>query len=214
VDSDLEKTKNPLPPWSPLTWIHNWLAQGGTATEADLIFVLAGDQGRKLYAVDLFHQGRAPRLLLSVGRFEIRRYAQLPLTDSVNLLQIAAPVPPPQRHFFVWVEARAVRVERIAVGRLGTFREIKALGERLLERPEIKSVLIVSSGFHLRRVRSCCRALLPRQTQVRFHGVPHEGTWWQSGRTRVLVLLEFAKIPCYEVVLALHQIARRIRRHR
>src|SRR5262245_11773192 len=45
----------------------------------DAIFVFAGRESRKRFGVRLYREGRAPRLLLSVGRFEWRRFADLSL---------------------------------------------------------------------------------------------------------------------------------------
>jgi hypothetical protein len=41
----------------------------------DLIFVLAGRDYRKHYALQLFKDGIAPSILFSVSRFEIRRFS-------------------------------------------------------------------------------------------------------------------------------------------
>jgi hypothetical protein len=56
--------------------------------DADLIFVRAGREDRKLDGLQLFREGRAPRLLVSVGRYEIRRFADLPLSESIDLSSI------------------------------------------------------------------------------------------------------------------------------
>ena len=44
---------------------------------ADLIFVIAGAMERKQYGLDLFRAGVSPKLLLSVGRFEVRKMRRL-----------------------------------------------------------------------------------------------------------------------------------------
>jgi uncharacterized SAM-binding protein YcdF (DUF218 family) len=86
---------------------------------------------------------------------------------------------------------------------LGTWSEIRALEEWLQARPEIKSVMVVSSGFHLRRLSLCCRALLPGTLSVRFVAArdPDENLasrrWWRHARMRRWVLSEIGKLMIY-----------------
>src|SRR5262249_54551038 len=120
---------------------------------SDLIFALAGEQNRKEYAVKLFSEGFAPRLLLSVARFDVRRFSQLALPRQLDLPGMAAQLSRSERHFFVFVENGGASVQTIPPTRFGTLREILALRMWLKEHPEIASVLVVSSGFHLTRVR-------------------------------------------------------------
>src|SRR5579862_3221328 len=77
----------------PVTSLARWLARAEPPKAAELIFVLAGRQHRKSYALHLYQRSYAPRLLLSVGRFEIRRFALLPLPVRVPLLETAAAIP-------------------------------------------------------------------------------------------------------------------------
>jgi hypothetical protein len=192
--------------------LYDWLACADSVGEGDLIFALAGRQSRKMFALELFSQGRAPKLLLSVARFEIRRFAKLPLPVYVDLLSIAAPIPAPARHFFVSFEARKSAVEFIQLrGRFGTLREIQALAAWLKDRPTINSVLVVSSASHLRRVRLCCRAFLPRRLQLRMLADPNENPlewdqWWRHRDARVMVLAEPIKLLLYSIVLSVEHL--------
>jgi uncharacterized SAM-binding protein YcdF (DUF218 family) len=139
---------------------------------ADLIFVLAGNVNRKEYALELFHQGLAPRVLFSVSRFEIRRFSQMALPVPLDLLQLAQELPPSQRHYFVLFEGQKVQVEHVPPRRFGTLTEIRALARWLRVNPDIRSVLAVSSDTHLRRIRMCCRALLKATTSVALLAAP------------------------------------------
>ena len=150
--------------------------------ETDLVFVLAGLEARKVFGVKLFAIRKTPRLLLSVSRFEIRKLAKLAIPTLIDLPSIAASIPPPQRHYFVWVECNKVQAQRIPVGRFGTWSEIEALAHALAERPEIRSVNVVSSRYHLRRIRLCCRALLPKHILVHWTGAPEDETKQRKGR--------------------------------
>ena len=190
-----------------LTWLYDWLSGADPIRNADLIFTLAGRQSRKVFALGLFEQGRAPRLLLSVGRFEIRRFAKLRLPANVNLLEIATPVFPPERHFFVIFENHKVEVEWVPRRRLGTLSEIRALATWLRGHPEVSSLLVVSSATHLRRVRMCCRSLLPPQVHTLLAGVPNEDPflqrdrWWRSRAARAMVVPEPIKLLVYRLAL-------------
>jgi uncharacterized SAM-binding protein YcdF (DUF218 family) len=195
----------PLP---PLSRVYDWLARTDPLGKADLIFVLAGRQGRKAYALRVFREGKAPRILLSTARFEIRRFANLSLPAPLDLLRIASVVPPPQRHFFVYFEGSSCQVDLIPVARLGTLSELDQLASWLRARPNIRSVLVVSSGAHLRRVRMCCRALLPTELGVRLISAPEEaqqpgqeyGKGWAANAE---VFVELFKLLVYRIVLVL-----------
>ena len=152
--------------------LHAWLSPADTPRSADLIFVLAGRVYRKEYALELFRQGLAPRILFSVSRFEIRRFSKMALPVSLDLLKLAQEVPPPQRHYFAFFEGQQVRTQHVLPGRFGTLTEIDALAGWIKENPDIGSVLIVSSDTHLRRVRMCCRSLLNPKLRLAFLAAP------------------------------------------
>ena len=189
--------------------LRDWLTCVDSLGPADLIFAMAGRQARKGYALELFEQGFAPRLLLSVGRFEIRRFATLRLPVPVDLLALASSIPPPQRHFFVDFEGCACQVERIPVRRFGTLNEIEALARWLAGRAEIRSLLIISSGVHLRRVRMCCRTLmrteLRKGLRIGFLATPAAETGG-DGKLEPSPLSELLKLPIYRAVLAIRHV--------
>lgn len=189
--------------------LYDWLASTDPVRRQDLIFVLAGRQHRKKDALKLFSSGFGSQLLVSVGRFEIRRFADLALPSPVNLVKAAAAVSPPDRHFFVCFGDENPRVRLVRRGTLGTLSEIQALKAWLAGHPEIRSVLIISSPAHLRRVRLCCRSVLPTTVEWRFvasqegcSSVSRE-SWWRDRKERQTVLLEFPKLLLYWAVLRL-----------
>lgn len=203
-----------------LGWIYDQLCHADSLGRADLIFVLAGRRERKVFALRLFREGRAPALTLSVGRFEVRRFRELELPHPVDLLPEASTLLPPARHFFVRFENQQVCVERVRVRRFGTAGEIRALAGWLGSHPDVRSVLIVSSSVHLRRVHMCCRAMLPQGVQFRLIAVPDENSelnrenWWRTKGTRMLVLSEMVKLPVYRVVLVFGRMGIRSRTSR
>lgn len=182
--------------------IREWLSPVETLRPADLIFVLAGRQFRKEYALELFRQGLAPRILLSVARFEIRRFSKMELPVPLDLLSLASTIPPPQRHYFVEFRGQMFHVKHLRLGRFGTLGEVEALTEWLKDHREVASVVIVSSATHLRRIRLCCRALLPKAVEVRLAAVPAElaasGTGKRAERESAgAVLGELLKLAVY-----------------
>ena len=128
-----------------------------------------------MYGLELFRAKVAPRVLFSVARFEVRRFRELDLPMEFDLLPIALPVPAEERHFFVLFEGGAPKVERIPMRRFGTLREIQALSDYSGRHREIQSVLMVTSAVHLRRVRMCCRVILPREIHFKMAAVPRVG---------------------------------------
>jgi len=177
--------------------------QGQSLAPADLIFAIAGRPQRKVHALELFRSGYAPRLLLSFGQFELREARELDLPAPVDLVAAAKAIPAPQRHFFVLFDGAGAHVEPVRRRRFGTWNELCALACWLAPRPEIRSLLIVSDGAHLRRVRMCCRALLPEQLQLRFLAVPDGSQTQQRAGSRhadslpASALAEWLKIPLY-----------------
>jgi hypothetical protein len=187
-------------------FIFNWLSRADPLAHADAIFVLAGLKARKVFAIQLLEQGAAPRVLFSIGRFEIRRFTELGLPQTIDLLEMARSTPPPQRHFLVLYENQQFTVLRIPVRMLGTLSEIDALADWLNAHPQISSLLIVSSPSHLRRLRICCRRLLRRNVKCSFVAASEESGNYRPNRKAIL--LECFKIVCYSVLLPFWEVAR------
>jgi hypothetical protein len=180
----------------------------------DLIFVLAGRENRKQYGLELFRQGFSPRVLFSVARFEIRRFSKLPLPVPLDLLKLASPVPPPQRHFFVLFEGKRVQVEHVRPRRFGTLTEIESLLRWLEGHSEIRSLLIVSSSAHLRRVRMCCESLLGPSFNITLLAAPYASDGRRNSESTAAVLLELLKALLYWIILRLRRDHRRPSRKR
>jgi len=163
---------------------------------------------RKHYALQLFREGLAPRLLFSVGRFEIRRFSKMPLPSPLDLLKLAQDLPPQHRHYFVLFQASECRVEHVQPRRFGTLTEIVALARWLAAHPEVRSLLVISNATHFRRIRMCCQSLLPPGLQLTFLSVPpsfldpahSQSSGLQSAASD---LLELLKILVYRVLLIL-----------
>lgn len=185
-----------------LSRAYDRFAAAAPPESADVIFVLAGRYGRKSYGLKLWKDGWAGTLLLSVDRFEIRRFSTLTLPAPLNLVDIAFRTEPRQRHYFVEIQNGKVDAQRIAVGRFGTWAEVVGFSDWLRVNGQVRSAMVVSSGFHLRRVRMCCRKLVGDGTRLTFVAVPDESRyfrrfWWRNAKALRLVLSEFVKIGIY-----------------
>jgi hypothetical protein len=189
----------------PLNRLYDWLTVCDPCQQSDVIFVLAGRECRKHFGLRLFREGWAPAILLSVGRFEIRRFSNLELPTSLDLLAMASTTEPRHRHYFVKVASRTAEAERIAINRFGTLGEVLAFSDWIRRHVHIRSATVVSSSFHLRRVRSCCRKLVPESTKLSFVAVPDESRdlrehWWRDPDARKQVLFEVLKIAVYNLL--------------
>jgi uncharacterized SAM-binding protein YcdF (DUF218 family) len=131
---------------------------------ADAIVVLAGSRSRLPLALDLFRRGVAPTLAISRDPGEKQRAALCRL--------------PPLHSFCFQARPFSTRGEARAVAALARER-----GWR--------SVAIVSSRFHLFRVR----LLVRRCTSARLELVPAPVTWW---RWPQFVALEWVKLAVAE----------------
>ena len=144
----------------------DYLDIGQTPEKADCIFVHAGRPERKRYGLYLYRQGYAESIVFSVGRFEWRRFSELGLEDDGGLIRMVQQTPPHERHYFVHLRQGAAHCSLIEKCLLGTLQEATALS-RFVERESIRRLIVLSSGFHLRRavgaVKHCCS---PLETEI------------------------------------------------
>ena len=194
-----------------LAALYDWLDCGDEFCYSDLVFVHAGAKQRKVVALGLYSQGKVRSLLLSTTPGEAHNFAALKWPVPFETVEAALSKPAVKQHVFVWLEAGKVTVDRVPLGTFGTLSEVGQLGRWLRKHGGISSVLMISTAPHLRRVRMCCRAILPGSITVRLFAIPAYGywdrnKWWSFGRTRLAVLLELPKLLLY---LLLTQSARR-----
>jgi hypothetical protein len=176
--------------------LRDYLDIASKPAPCDAIFVLAGRQERKVHGVDLWRVGYAPELILSVGRFEWRRFYDLGLPHDGGLQKLVDAVPPVERHFFVreWKD----RAESLAVpkGKYGTLTEALAAAS-LLREGEYRSLMVVSSAFHLRRVALAFRrSFRGSGTRLVFVAVPND-----PPESRSELLTELQKYFLYRLLL-------------
>lgn len=164
--------------------------------KAECIFVLAGKQERKECGIDLWRQGYAAELILSVGRFEWRGFYTLDLPSDGGLQRLVEATPPVERHFFVRFGSDGARAWLVRPRRFGTWTEAHALAGAMREEPP-GSLLVVSSPIHLRRAALAFRhAFRGRGTRI----VP-VACADREPVTRADILTEFRKYMLYRTLI-------------
>jgi hypothetical protein len=175
----------------------------------DLIFVMAGRMERKQYGLELHRAGIAPRLVLSVGRFEVSKMSRLDLDAIHELVALRDRTHPNDRHFFVELDSSGVHIERPKLQRWNTYGEALGLLQ-LLKGGNARKVMIISTEIHLHRVAFTLSNV--------FHEVPVEflycpvpprlevlrrDRWWSRPYDRGYVLKEIVKLAGYIVILSM-----------
>ena len=184
--------------------VAGFLSVGQSPAPADLIFVLAGRPERKEFGMELYRRGLASRLILSIARFETRKLASVGL-EQLDLPKLALSLPASQRHFFVELSAIDTKVTVTGGSGTGTFPELLMLAKYLQKTPP-RSMLVVSTSIHLRRVRFCCRQIdFFQSMDIRYLAVPEEKSslrmrHWYCHRSSIkYVASEYTKLAGYFV---------------
>ncbi len=184
-----------------LAGLYDWLDCGDEFCDSDLVFVHAGAKQRKVVALGLYSQGKIRSLLLSMTPGESRNFAALKWPLPLDAIEAALKAAVGQ-HAFVWLESGRITVDRVSLRTFGTLSEVCQLNRWLHRHGRFSSLLMISTAPHLRRVRMCCRAILPGSIKVRLFAIAAYGywdrnNWWSLGRTRIAVLLELPKLLLY-----------------
>jgi hypothetical protein len=113
-------------------------------------------------------------------------------------------------HFFANFDSAEWLVEPISTHLFGTLSEIKALAAWLSRHATIRSLLIVSSATHSKRIQMCCRRLLPGRCGTRVIAVPVEQASSEPALPRERTgirrtLAEWAKVLLYRFVLPFYR---------
>jgi uncharacterized SAM-binding protein YcdF (DUF218 family) len=202
-----EEARGRAPWWAqPLVYAHDLLDVSEPVRPADAVVVFAGMRERKPYGLELWREGLAPALVLSVGRFEWRGIPELLLPSDGGLRALVDQTPPWRRHFLITIDGLGARAEWIPRGRFGTWSEARAIAA-LARARNWRSLLLVTTAAHSRRaLLSLDRALRASRGSVRAIAVPEErssvrrSSWWRSRAGRSLVIGEWIKLPVYALL--------------
>lgn len=186
--------------------IHDFLDRSTPPDPCDALFAFAGRPERARVAIELWRAGLAPVLVLSVGRFEWRRFPDLGLPSDGGLRDLVMRTPPSRRHFLVRIEATGARTEWMPRGRFGTLAEARAW-IRLARDRGWRSVRAVTTAAHSRRALLAMRRSA-RGTGIQVGVIPvpdsvsslRRDSWWHDSAGRALVLGEWIKLFVYALL--------------
>ena len=156
-----------------------WLTVADPLVRSDVIFIADGKSPhRELEAAALFREGWAPRIALTLPRSdlseEVRRLSGEPTPQerSSRLLQRAG-VP----------DGAIIRLDRVVENTLEEFR----VAFDYARAHGFRRVIIVSSPYHLRRVRIIWRSRFGHELPASIRATRYEAVeasrWWRSRRS-------------------------------
>lgn len=152
--------------------------------QADVIIILSGDRGtRTEHGVELYQQGYAPYLMVSGGQV----YHE---TTMAGLMAAHAQM--------LGVPARAIITESLA----DSTYENALFTRELMEQYGFTSALVVSSNYHMQRVRFTYQRVF-NDTGIKLtYSAAREpdynpGRWWANNRSIMLTFNEYVKFIGY-----------------
>lgn len=171
-----------------LLLIGNYLIVNDTLQPADVIHVIAGENYRLDYAIQLYQRGYGRKIFLTGGGW--CAHAQV-------------------NHSIEWkgrATARGVPEDDIVIDEgkiISTYDEVEWL-KIWIEQSQvpIRSVIVVSDPFHMRRARWTYEKVLGDSVEVQMAPVPFELTsyeraWWKDEEGRSYVRREYLKYVYY-----------------
>jgi len=175
-----------------LSYAGEWLSTGDRPQKADAILVLGGGYARPFQAAELYRQGFARKIYVSVPV----REDQLRLLDQTG---IAYPREEEiVRQVLLTKGVPASAIEYFGKDSISTAAEAQAA--RALFAKGAPRLLVVTSPYHLRRARMIFADALPA-ADIRVIATsydPFPQAWWKDQAAARNVLLELAKITFYK----------------
>jgi uncharacterized SAM-binding protein YcdF (DUF218 family) len=154
---------------------------------ADIIHIIAGEDNRTGYAIQLYRQGYGKQLFFTGGWCNVHNYYHGQHGRAVALQQ---EVPE---------EATALDDTQVT----STYEEASRL-QQFIARSQtpIRSVIVVSDPYHMRRARWAYQRVLGDEIRVQmapvpFEQTPHQRRWWMDEASRQYVRDEYVKMAYY-----------------
>ncbi len=167
--------------------IGNFLIVEDTLRPADVIHVIAGDDYRTDYAIQLYKQGLGRTIFYTGGWCVYHNYDHGIHAEERSVAQ--------------GVPTSAIAYDDSKV--TSTYMEAERLKDWIDRSPTpIRSVLVVSDPFHMRRAQWTYRKVLGNDIQVLMAPVPFEMTpytraWWTDPASGIYVRDEYEKLIYY-----------------
>lgn len=176
-----------------LSYAAEWLSVADQVQTADAVLVLGGNYGRAFQAADLYRQGYAGKVYISVPARE----------EQHRLLDEAGIAFPREEEVLRQVLLKKnVPADAIAFfGKDSISTAAEARAARALFAKGVRKFLIVTSAYHLRRTRMTFADALPG-ADIRVIATnydPFPMSWWKDQNSARNVLLELAKITFYRL---------------
>jgi uncharacterized SAM-binding protein YcdF (DUF218 family) len=174
---------------SLLMAISNFLIIQDKLETADVIHVIAGDDYRTDYAIQLYKQGFG-RWIFFTGGWCI--YHKLDHGEHGQELALQQGVP-----------STAIAIDSSSVK--STYDEAIRLKDWIdSNHPSIQTIIVVSDPFHMRRARWTYRRIFGKEIKIMMAPVPFDQTpykrqWWSDEASRRYVRDEYIKIVYYLV---------------
>lgn len=155
------------------------ITYGAAASKADAIVVLTGGKGRTDEGLRLLRRGAATRLILS----GVNSDADIDSIYNTSALTDA--------------EREAIVLEKRSQSTFENAIEAAAILDRL----GLDSIILITSGYHMKRAERTFRRVLPRTVHIQPYSVATSNfdaeQWWR-GRSLSIVAVEFVKYCYYE----------------
>ena len=170
-----------------LMLIGNFLIIKDDLHPADVIHVIAGEDYRTDYAIQLFEQGYGKTLFFTGGWCTFHNYYH---GRHAEELALAKSVP---------LDAIAFYDSTVT----STYMEAEELKEWISHSPiPVKSVIVVSDPFHMRRAKWTYKKVLGDSIEVQmapvsFEQTPYQRTWWRDRQSRNYIRDEYIKFGYY-----------------
>jgi uncharacterized SAM-binding protein YcdF (DUF218 family) len=176
-----------------LSYAGEWLSVGDRPQKADAILVLGGGYSRPFQAADLYRQGYARKIYVSVpareGQYRLLDEAGVPFPREEEVV----------RQVLLKKGVPASAIEYFGKESVSTAAEAQAA--RVLFAGGAPKLLIVTSPYHLRRARITFADALPA-AEIRMIATSYDPfplAWWKDQNAARNVLLELAKISFYKL---------------
>jgi uncharacterized SAM-binding protein YcdF (DUF218 family) len=170
-----------------LLYLGDYLVLQDHLHAAEVIHVIAGEDYRTDYAIQLYKQGYGEMLFFTGGWCVYHHYKHGEHAEARSLAQ--------------GIPMNAIAFDDSSV--TSTYTEAEKLKEWIAHSPKpIHSVIVVSDPFHMRRARWTYKKVLGGNIEVQMAPVPFEWTsyrrrWWTDQASRRYVREEYEKYGYY-----------------
>ncbi|MBI5047581.1 MAG: YdcF family protein [Deltaproteobacteria bacterium] len=152
--------------------------------KADAIVVLTGGRGRLDNGLELFQEGMAAYLII----------AGVDKDASFESIFFKRAGHPSKRQ--IWLDTKRVILEKNSTSTYENAEEIK----KIIEIMNIKSIILITSFYHMKRASYIFRRILPAEVDIHLYPIStpnfDERRWWR-GRGPILLAVEFLKFYWY-----------------